>query len=111
MFPRLKSFFWTFAKAESFNTHLINLQHSDARALIVKPKVRGEISKTPLSGPAGLNAIVGSDYLMSSGDNVDAVYYLGGSAWQFKQKNAYFTGLGAIRQYSVKFGKVFILAN
>jgi hypothetical protein len=111
MLKSLKSLLRSLAKADRLDVHWAELQQSGKKALFVRPKVSSEVSRAESSRSVQGPLVVGTDYLMTSGDDVDAVYYLGGAARNFLKTNAYFTGLGAIRQYTVKFGKVFLFTN
>jgi hypothetical protein len=51
-------------------------------------------------------SVVDADYLMTSQDDVEAVYYLASVPSQFCARNSFFIGLGVIRQYHVLSGKV-----
>lgn len=100
----LKSLFKLPRRTEGLAAHLSKSQQSGARVLFVASN-RIPSNKSDKRCAAG-GSVVDADYLMTSQDDVDSVYYLESVPEQFRARNAFFIGLGAIRQYHASSGEV-----
>ncbi len=109
MFQRLKSRFWSLAGAEDIASHLVKSQASGGMALFVRRNTCGNTVTREDSPTGGSVMLVGPDYLMTSQDDVDAIYYFGCTAKKFLGRNAYFANLGAIKQYKIILGRVYVV--